>query len=83
MDGKQNLRLAVYRDGKKVDVGDCTARAGDGLAIKKGDVVEVRYLYVGANGRLYQPTFPKIRDDKAPHECTWDQLVHVQKGVLV
>lgn len=82
MDGKENLRLAVYRDGKKVDVGDCTARAGDGLAIKVGDVVEVKYLYLGANGRLYQPTYPKIRDDKSPEECTWDQLVPVRKGVL-
>ena len=82
-DGKENLSLQVYRDGKRVDIGDCTARAGDGLAIKVGDVVEVRYLYLGANGRLYQPTYPKIRDDKSPEECTWDQLVPVRKGVLV
>lgn len=50
--------------------------------IKKGDVIEVRYLYTGANGRLYQPTILRKRDDKLMHECTVDQLKHVNKEVL-
>lgn len=91
--GKENLTLGLFKPGhsKPVEVGDCTGRSGDGsAAFKVGvqpdysdyDVAEVKYLYMGAGGRLYQPTYPLKRDDKAPEECTWDQVVHVQKGVL-
>ena len=51
-------------------------------AIKVGDVLEVRYLYTGANGRLYQPTILRKRDDKAMQECLTSQLKHVNKEVL-
>lgn len=50
--------------------------------INVGDVIEVRYLYTGANGRLYQPTIMRKRHDKRPDECTIDQLKHVNKEVL-
>lgn len=50
--------------------------------IKVGDVIEVRYLYTGAGGRLYQPTILRKRDDKDMHECTIEQLVMVNKDVL-
>jgi hypothetical protein len=39
-----------------------------------GDVVTVILLYSTDDNRLYQPTMPKIRLDKAPEECGWDQL---------
>lgn len=83
--GKENLTLGLFKPGVKdaVVVGDCTGRAGDGsAAFTVGDVAEVKYLYMGAGGRLYQPTYPIKRDDKGPEECTWDQVVHVQKAVL-
>lgn len=81
--GKENLTLALWRDGRLVEVGDCTGRAGDGSgAFKVGDVAEVKYLYMGAGGRLYQPTYPLLRTDKDPSECTFDQVVHVNKAVL-
>lgn len=50
--------------------------------IAKGDVIEVRYLYAGAGGRLYQPTIVGKRTDKLMHECTIDQMKHVNKTVL-
>ena len=50
--------------------------------IAVGDVIEVRYLYTGTGGRLFQPTILRKRDDKAPHECTTDQLKWVNKAVL-
>jgi ATP-dependent DNA ligase len=50
--------------------------------ISVGDVIEVRYLYTGAGGRLFQPTIMRKRDDKGAHECTTDQLKHVNKEVL-
>lgn len=51
-------------------------------ALNPGDVIEVRYLYLGANGRLYQPAFIRRRNDKTADECTADQLKPVNKGVL-
>ncbi len=51
-------------------------------AISEGDVLEVRYLYTGAGGRLYQPTILRKRTDKPMHECTVEQLKHVCKDVL-
>ena len=42
--------------------------------VKAGDVVEVQILYVSDDDRLYQPTRPRLRDDKTATECTWDQL---------
>jgi ATP-dependent DNA ligase len=50
--------------------------------INKGDVIEVKYLYAGANGRLYQPTILRKRDDKEMFECGTGQLKHVNKEVL-
>lgn len=85
-DGKENLTLGLYKPGvtDPVCVGDCTGRAGDtSAAFSVGDVAEVKYLYMGANGRLYQPTYPIRRTDKSPHECTWDQVKHVRKDILV
>lgn len=73
-DPKHNMGLAVYRDGNLVDVGECGTLTGEGLAAKVGDVVEVRVLYASDSGRLVQPTLPKLRADKQPHECTWDQI---------
>ena len=51
-------------------------------AISVGDTVEVRYLYCGAGGRLYQPTILRRRTDKRPDECTTAQLKYVNKAVL-
>jgi bifunctional non-homologous end joining protein LigD len=31
---------------------------------KVGDLVEVRYLYVGSRGALYQPVYQGVRTDK-------------------
>jgi ATP-dependent DNA ligase len=38
-----------------------------------GKVCEVKYQYVGAQGRLRHPNFIQWRDDKLPEECTVDQ----------
>lgn len=89
LDGKDNIQVGVYdgtfKGGNQPRViGECTALAGDKDAIKVGDVVEIKYLYANdpRAPRLYQPTYPKIRDDKAPFECTIDQLVFCNKDVL-
>jgi ATP-dependent DNA ligase len=77
-DGKQNFVLALYRDGhigRDTEVGEVSALTGDGPSCNVGDVVTVTFLYtlIGSD-RLVQPVTPKLRSDKAPEECTWDQL---------
>lgn len=84
-DGKDSVRLGlVDTDGVTiVDVGRASliGKEKNGQIIP-GDVIEVRYLYTGAGGRLYQPTILRLRDDKSVPECTVDQLRHVNKSVL-
>lgn len=87
LDGKDNIQVSVFdpnQNGRLRVIGECTALAGDKDLIKVGDVVEIKYLYANdpRAPRLYQPTYPKIRDDKAPPECTIDQLVFCNKEVL-
>lgn len=84
-DGKESLRLGLYNDsGILTDVGRSSliGKEKNGV-ISKGDVIEVRYLYVGAGGRLYQPTIMRKRTDKDAEECTFAQLKKVNKEVLV
>lgn len=83
--GKENaeLEICVKHDihGKMITkpVGNCSLIGKP--ACVKGDVVEVKYLYVGANGRLYQPSLLKVRNDKSPNECRGEDFVHVNKEV--
>lgn len=55
-----------------VEIGRCST-IGKPYA-KQGDVVEVKYLYRGAGGKLVQPTMLRVRDDKAADECSLDQF---------
>lgn len=86
-DGKDSVALGMVEPGtgglKIVDVGRASLIGKEKRgAISKGDVIEVRYLYAGAGGRLYQPTILRKRDDKPMHECTTEQMKHVCKDVL-
>lgn len=78
---KENAALAVMRDGKLWDLGTCSM--GGKEDAQPGDVAEVRYLYLGANEHLVQPEFLKIRRDKRPEECGFDQLIPTNREVLV
>lgn len=84
-DGKDSVRLGM-RDPiglQTVDVGRASLIGKEKRCpINVGDVVEVRYLYTGAQGRLYQPTILRKRDDKLPSQCTIDQMKMVNKEVL-
>lgn len=82
-DGKDSVKLGLFKDGVLTEVGRSSliGKEKDAL-ISKNDVIEVKYLYVGANDRLYQPTIMRKRDDKSPEECTTGQLKWVNKAVL-
>ena len=75
VDNKDNIVIAVF-DGEQTHVcGKVSALTGDGPRVKIGDVVEVKFLYVTGSNKLFQPTAPRLRTDKQPHECTIDQLL--------
>jgi ATP-dependent DNA ligase len=81
--GHDNVTLGLYESRQSVlpvTVGNASM-IGKG-EVKVGDVVEVKYLYAGANGRLVQPTILRKRTDKTPDFCLTDQLVFVNKEVL-
>ncbi len=82
-DGKSSVELAMLDGGDIVPVGKCLMSGANLRTAKVGDVMEVSYLYFGANNRLYQPSFVRFRTDKSLDECTIDSLKHVNKEVLV
>lgn len=79
-EGKDSLRLHIYRDGKLVEVGACSSIGKEPVEV--GDVIVVRYLYLGSDERLVQPRMMRKREDKEQQDCTWDQLKPVNKEVL-
>jgi ATP-dependent DNA ligase len=82
-DGKASVKLGVYSDGDLVEIGRASLLGKEKVhAITPGTVVEVKYLNVGNAGRLVQPTILRVRDDKAPQDCTTAQLRAVNKAVL-
>lgn len=81
--GKNSVAMAVFDDdGNEVDVGACTVTSRTLSRLNKGDVIEVRYLYATEEHKLFQPAFIGFRTDKAPEECSINQLVQTDKGVV-
>lgn len=78
--GKDNAVLSAIKDGQLVEVGRCSTIGKGTVSI--GDVVCVRYLYLGAGNRIVQPRLMSVRTDKAASECTYDQLVGTNKEVV-
>ena len=62
------------------DLGSCSAIGKP--ETKVGDVIEVAYLYRPDNGALVQPRMMRVRDDKDPIDCTFDQFPTYSKAVL-
>jgi bifunctional non-homologous end joining protein LigD len=82
-DGKESLKLGLYHGGVMTEVGRCSLIGKEKRGkVSVGDVIEVRYLYTGAGGRLYQPTMLRIRNDKLATDCDTAQLKMVNKAVL-
>lgn len=82
-EGKRSVGVGLYDEaGVLVDVGSCTMSERNLALVQPGTVIEIKYLYAGAGGRLFQPAFLKIRIDKKAEECLMNQLRHVNKTVL-
>lgn len=80
VDGKNNACLSAFRDGSLVEVGKCSLNGK--AAVSVGDVVVVRYLYLGAGDRIVQPRLMNVRTDKPHIQCTFDQLIGTNKKVV-
>jgi hypothetical protein len=73
--------FAVYNaDGVLRPVGSCSAIGKP--EVKVGDVIEVAYLYRPVGGALVQPRMRRLRPDKDPTECTFEQFPAYSKAVL-
>jgi ATP-dependent DNA ligase len=79
-DGKSNMVLAVWHEGVLTEIGSASAIGKPDA--KVGEVVEVRFLYLGADRRLVQPTVLRLRTDKAASECNSDQMRFTDKQVV-
>lgn len=82
VDGKSNYELGLWDQDVLKSVGRVSALGGDKGAAKIGDVVKVQCLYA-VSDRLVQPTKPRVRTDKKPEECTWDQLETIRTNKSV
>lgn len=71
--GKSSFITYVFDEkGQKVNMGRCSALGK--VMPQPGEIVELKYLYVGAGGKLIQQNLIGIRDDVDPSECTTKQL---------
>lgn len=78
-EGRDNCHVSLFDDNGLVEVGSCAMFGKP--AVSLGNVCEVKYLYADTGRRLVQPAFLRVRDDKAPSECTMDQLVFTDRSV--
>lgn len=70
--GKLNASVGVFgTDGDVIELGNCSMIGKPDARV--GDVVEIKFLYLGAGNRLVQPSVIRLRDDKLASECTIDQ----------
>lgn len=80
-DGRANCHVSVYdARGREVEIGSVATQGKP--PVRKGDVVEVRYLYASEDRRLYQPTLLRVRRDKYPVDCMIDQLQFTSRDVI-
>jgi bifunctional non-homologous end joining protein LigD len=75
-DGHASFGVEALKEGW-VLVGHVSAK-GPTQIPETGTYVEIRYLYVGAGGRLYQPEHLTNRDDVTDADCAWEKLKHKQ-----
>lgn len=77
-----SLNLLDRETMELVDVGTVAMTKDNLDKIERGDVIEVRYLYVNdlsTNPRLYQTAFMRVRKDKDASSCWLDQLEGTNK----
>lgn len=79
-EGRDNCTFRLFRDGRLVPAGSVSLVGRP--PVQPGDVIEVRYLYASDESLLYQPVMMRVRHDKAPSECTVEQLYYTDRTVV-
>ena len=76
-DTKHSFEMFVFNEGEApVHVGSVHAQGYyDMLKPGQAAVAEVRYLYSSDENKLIQPRIWRLRTDKKPLECTFDQII--------
>lgn len=75
-----NIEFGVYNDeGALTPIGKCSIIGKP--EVQNGWVIEVKYLYRGAGGALVQPTMVRVRQDRVPESCTYDQFPTYSKAI--
>ena len=80
-EGKRSVQIAAFEGLELVGLGSVSVADRWLQRLEVGDVIEVKYLYRGAQGHLYQSSLLRERRDKNPYECTLDQLKPVCKDM--
>lgn len=76
---KRSVGLELFdENGQRVFVGNVTITPNFEMP-KKGDLVEIRYLYGNMGGSLYQPMYLGIRDDINEEDCLMSQIKYKPK----
>jgi bifunctional non-homologous end joining protein LigD len=82
VDGHTNAELGLFDDEDRlVRVGRVSMIGRPDVPV--GTVLEVKFLYVGAGGRLYQPRVVGVRNDKQPAECRIHQIADLTVNKVV
>ena len=79
---KNAMKLGAYKNGKLIEVG----RVASGFADEDrqdmaehpenylGKVIEVECMSTTKDGTLRHPVFKRVREDKGPDDCLWDEI---------
>ena len=79
---KNAMQLGAFKDGKIVDVGRVASGFTDedrqNMAERPedylGKVVEVECMSTTKDGALRHPVFKRVREDKGPNDCLWNEI---------
>jgi len=73
--------FAVFNEeGRLTPLGSCSAIGKPEVVL--GDVIEVAYLYRQDGGSLVQPRMLRVRNDKEPKDCTFEQFPTYSREVI-
>lgn len=79
---KTALRVGAYKDGKIKEVGTVASGLTDADREDMGinpenwidKVVEIQCMSTTKDGALRHPIFRRVREDKGPDDCLWDEI---------
>lgn len=79
---KNALRVGAYKDGKIKEVGTVASGLTDADREDMGvnpknwidKVVEIQCMSTTKDGALRHPVFRRVREDKGPDDCFWDEI---------